>query len=205
MNAPLRRQPSVRLLEALAVCVELTQTDLTPAASRVMAHDLAQYPEDQVLGALDRCRRELRARLTLNDVISRLDDGRPAPEEAWAMIPRDESASGMWTEEMRTAYAAASRLVAEGQLVPARMAFLESYRAEVQKARDALRPVEWQFTPGTDKVGRELVLLDAAEKGRITASGAAALLPYHREDEGLNARLLSIANRALKALPGRTT
>lgn len=200
MNTPERRKPTERLLQALAVVVELTGTDLSKMGSKVMAFDLAQYPEEQVIGALQRCRRELKGRLTIADVLQRLEDGRPAPEEAWAMIPRDEAASAMWTLEMRSAYGAAARLIAEGQNVPARMAFLETYRAEVQKARDAARPVEWEFSPGTDKTGRELVLLDAAEKGRITASGAAALLPYHRQDEGLNARLLAIADKSVKLL-----
>lgn len=199
-----RRTPSERLLQALAVTVELTGTDLSKMGARVMAMDLAQYPEDQVVGALNRCRRELKGRLTIADVLARLEDGRPAPEEAWALIPRDEAASAMWTDEMRAAFGVAYPLLAEN-LVQARMAFVERYKVEVQQARDEARPVRWEFSPGTDKDGRELVLLDAAEKGRISASGAAALLPYHRQDEGLHARLLALANKSVQLITGPTT
>ena len=201
MSAPARRRPTERLIQALTVVVELTGTDLSQMAARVMANDLAQFPEDQVLGALNRCRLELKGRLTIADVLQRLEDGRPAPEEAWSLIPRDEASSAMWTAEMREAFGVAYPLLGDN-LVQARMAFIERYKLAVQKAREAARPVEWEFSPGTDKAGRELVLLDAAEKGRISASGAAALLPYHREDEGLSARLLAITNKSFKLISG---
>ena len=53
------------LIDALAVTAELTGTDLTKAAVKVMARDLRVYPLGQVLGALTRCRRELKGRLTI--------------------------------------------------------------------------------------------------------------------------------------------
>ena len=83
-------KPSSKLNEAIAVTAELTGTVLSKVAAQVMAEDLARYPEAQVMGALTRCRRELKGRLTIADVISRLDDGRPGVEEAWAMLPKDE-------------------------------------------------------------------------------------------------------------------
>lgn len=193
---------SERLIKAVAVTAELTGTQLSPAAARVMVEDLALYPEGQVLSALNRCRRELKGRLTIAEVMTRLEDGRPGPEEAWAMIPRDEASSAFWTSEMREAYAAAAPLIGEGDKM-ARMAFLERYRVLVQQARDARQPLQWEFTPGTDKNGRELVILDAAQKGRISVEAAHRMLPHHRgegPDEGVNARLLAIANGAFKRL-----
>lgn len=184
---------SERLIKAVAVTAELTGTTLSREAARVLVDDLSGYPEPQVLGALNRCRRELRGRLTVHEVLSRIEDGRPTPEEAWAMIPRDEASSVVWTEEMRAAFAVVAQLVADGEHIAARMAFLEAYRKLAQQARDARTPVQWSASLGHDKSGRELVLLDAVEKGRISADGARALLPYHREDEGLNARLLALA------------
>ena len=188
------------LLKAIGVTLELTSTTLSKDAIRVIANDLAAYPEPQVLASLKRCCRELKGRLTLADILARIDDGRPDPEGAWASIPKDESGSVVWTTEMRDAWAVAYPLIAEGDLVPARMAFLERYRVAVQQARDARRPVEWEFSPGTDKDGRELVLLDAATKGRISVEGARALLPHHRADEGLNARLLALAGKVVPVL-----
>lgn len=164
------------LIKAIAVTAELTDTQLSEAASRVMASDLSRYPEQQVLGALTRCRRELRGKLTLADVISRLDDGRPGPEEAWAMLPRDESQTVVWTAEMAKAWGVALPLLIDGDNVQARMAFIEVYRREVQAARDAGIPVCWTPSLGTDKHGREAVLLEAARLGRLDAGHVTGLL-----------------------------
>lgn len=193
---------STEILKALAVCAELTQTEFTEAGVRAIAAELAAYPEQQILGALQRCRRELgRGQLTLSAILTRIDDGRPGPEEAWSMIPRNEAASCFWTDEMRAAYFVARPLLLEGDDVQARMAFLEHYRAGLQRARDAKHAVTWTFSPGTDKDGRELAILDAVEKGRISSASARALLPHHRTEEALNARLLSAAKQSVRALP----
>lgn len=198
-----RNEPTPQLLKALAVTAELTVTDLSKPAAAVMASDLAGYPEDQVLGALDRCRKELRPRcLTVAAILERLDDGRPGPEEAWSMIPVNEEPSVVWTDEMRSAMGVAWPLIRSGDLIPARMAFLEQYRKLVSKARADRTPVKWSFSPGTSKDGRELALLDALEKGRISEAYCKICLPHHREDEGLNARLLSIVARTTKQLTG---
>ena len=57
-----------------------------------------------VLKALTRCRREVKGMLTIQDVVSRIDDGRLGVEEAWAMMPFSESQSVVWTEEMAQAF-----------------------------------------------------------------------------------------------------
>lgn len=191
---------SKALLQAIAVTAELTGTEMSAPAARVFADDLARYPEDQVLGALTRCRREVKGRMSMVDVLSRLQDGRPGPEEAWAMLPKTEAASAVWTDEMRQAAAIAQPLIDVGDLIPARMAFLERYKALVQAGRDHGIQVHWEPTLGTDKSGRELVILDAVEKGRLTADHARQILPYHRHDEGLNARLLALSDRSVKRL-----
>lgn len=168
---------SKRLLEAIAVTAELTSTSLSEAAAKVMTADLAQYPEQQVLAALTRCRRELKGRLTIADVVTRLDDGRPGPEEAWAMLPRDEAVTVVWTEEMAQAMGVAQPLLNEGEIVPARMAFKEAYTKLVQDARDNRIPVKWTASLGHDTRGREHVLTQAAEMGRLTHEHVAGLLP----------------------------
>jgi hypothetical protein len=195
---------SEKLVKAYFVAVEVTGTPpLSDAAVGVILKDLSTYPEAQVLGALRRCCREVKGKLTLADIILRLEDGRPAPEEAWAMVPKDERSSAMMTAEMTEAFRVVYPMVAEGELIPARMAFLEAYKKAVQQARDARYPITWTFTPGTDRDGRELVLLDAAEKGRISIAGVQSLLPYHRDDEGLSARLLSIVDPTAKRLTAK--
>lgn len=182
------------LLQAIAVTAELTGTQLSAPAARVLADDLSRYPEAQVMGALTRCRKEVRGRLTVAEIIARLDDGRPGPEEAWAMIPRDEAGTVVWTDEMREAYAVAVPLIEGGETIPARMAFLERYKALVQAARDSGKPARWEPSLGHDARGRERVLLDAAEMGRLTPEHVAMLLPHR--DDGANAKLLALIERA---------
>ena len=189
---------SETLVKAIAVTAELTGTELSAAGARVLADDVSRYPEAQVLGALTRCRKELRGRLTVADIIARLDDGRPNPEEAWAMIPRSEAATAVWTYEMCAAWSVALPLLREGEVIPARMAFLEAYRAAILFARDTCLPVHWSATLGWDIGGREAPLIDAVEKGRLTARHVAGLLPY-RDDP--NPRIAALLADAVRALP----
>jgi len=178
------------VLQAIAVTFELTGTQLSEAATRVFADDLSKYPKGQILGALTRCRKEVRGRLTLQDVIGRLDDGRPSPETAWSMIPRDEAVTVVMTEDMAQAWGICKPLLDERDQVAARMAFLEAYRGIVMQARDSAIPVHWFPSLGHSKEGREAPLLEAVEKGRLTASHVVGLLPYQEEPSAEVAKLI---------------
>lgn len=156
---------SATILKALAVACELTNTTLSEQAARVFAADLARYPEDQVLAALDRCRREIRTRLTPADVIARLDDGRPTPDEAWAQCPHDDRQTVVWTVEMAAAWGVANE--AGSDRVAARNAFLAAYRRMVSDARDQAVPVQWTPSLGTNMAGRGPVIEDAVRLGRL--------------------------------------
>lgn len=186
---------SNNLIQAIAVTAELTGTQLSEAAAEVMANDLAQYPEHQVLKALVRCRRELKGRLTIADVVTRLDDGRPGAEEAWAMIPRAESATCVWTEEMAAAYGVASPLLNAGEDIPARMAFKEKYLSLVAASRDARIPVRWIPSLGFDPNGREAPLEEAVRLGRITHQHAITLLPSIAIHPTISAMLEGVMKR----------
>lgn len=190
---------SERLIKAIAVTCELTGTDITTEAARVMVSDLSVYPEDQVLNALVKCRRELKGRLTIADVISRLDDGRPGPEEAWAMIPKDEDASVVWTTEMAEAFGIASPHLNFGDHVAARVAFLEVYKRKVQFARDTGAAVRWIPSLGHDPRGREVALMDAVEKKRISALRALELLPQ-QADESVLKRIADMGGEFTKRI-----
>lgn len=179
---------SKALLQAIAVTAELTQTSLSTAAARVMAEDLARYPEAQVLAALTRCRRELKGRLTIADVLTRLDDGRPGVEEAWARVPKTEAESAAWTDEMAQAFGVAWPLLSDDPIA-ARMAFKEAYTAAVQRARDAGRSPRWTFTLGHDVNGREPVIQAALKAGLISLDYAQRLLPNIAASPGALAAL----------------
>jgi hypothetical protein len=169
--------PTVSLLKALAVTAEITGTELSEAAARVMASELLVYPHEQVIVALDRCRRELKARLTLAAILERLDDGRPGPNEAWAMIPQDEAGSVVWTDEMSHAFGIAQPLIAAGQMVQASMTFREVYAEAIARARADRIPPRWTPSLGHDKRTRAAAIETAVRMGRITQEHAAKLLP----------------------------
>lgn len=168
--------PSASLLEAVAVTAELCGRVFSESAARVFVSDLAGYPERQVIGALARCRKEVRGLLTVADVIQRLDDGRPGADEAWSMLPRSESDSVVWTDEMREAFSVAARIMNEDKIA-ARMAFKEAYKAAVDRSREQCRQVNWQASLGHDPRGREQALQRAVECGQLSAQFALGLMP----------------------------
>jgi hypothetical protein len=189
---------SLSVLQALAVTAELTQTPLSAAGAKVMAEDLAAYPEHQVLGALSRCRKEVRGKLTVHDVVSRLDDGRPGPEEAWAMLPMDERQTVVWTDDMTAAWGVALPLVEEGDRIAARMAFLETYRARVQKARDQGEPVKWTVSIGSDATAREGAIEEAIRLGRLKREHALQL--GYTGPSAIDPKVVRLAAAAMKRL-----
>lgn len=164
------------LFEAIVGTAEIMGKELSMAGAKMLAHDLATYPAPVVIKALGRCRLELRTFPTVADIIARIDDGRPGVEEAWAMIPKDESASVVWSDEMAGAYAVARSLIDEDE-VAARMAFKESYQRLVADARAERRPAKWSPSLGHDPRGRQQALQDAVERGRLSQDHAQALLP----------------------------
>lgn len=169
--------PSKQLIQALAVTTELCGRELSEAAARVFLSDLSGYPELMVIKALERCRKEVKGYLTPADVISRLDDGRPGPEEAWARIKWDERDTMVMSDEMSKAFSVALPLVIEGEMTAARMAFKETYAASVREARDAKIPPRWMVSVGHDPHGREAPILEAIAQGLITQDDAKEAFP----------------------------
>jgi len=170
-------EASIRLIDELAITGELLGAPpMSDRARRVYAAELASYPEEQVINALCRCRRELRNFPTLSDVLSRIDDGRPGAEEAWAMLPKSEADSVVWTGEMAGAFGTVSEMIGVDSIA-ARMAFREVYVRMVTEARANRRTTHWVPSLGHNKAGHEPVLRDAVAKNRLTISQATALIP----------------------------
>lgn len=193
--------PSSKVLEAIAVTAELCGRAFTPAGARVFAQDLDGFPDAAVLAALARCRKEVRGMLTVQDVISRIDDSRPGVEEAWAMIPRDEESSVVWTDEMAQAYGAASPLLAEGDKIGARMAFKEAYARLVAAARDKRVPANWTPSLGGDVSGRQMALIDAVRHKRMKLEQAMTLLASYPDVQQGMLISLGVTNHPLLAAP----
>lgn len=179
---------SRRVIEALAVTAEICGGEISDAAARVMLADLSAYPENAVLGALQRLRREHKGRLVLAAIIERIDDGRPGVEVAWAMVPRNEYDTVVLTEETMLALRQAQPLLNLGDEIGARMAFKEAYNAALALARAQQKPAKWQVSLGFDAAGRPGPLAEAVRYGRIGLAEA----EHHVHDEHLR-EMLSLA------------
>lgn len=191
---------SADLLRAIAATAELCGKTYTPAAAQMLAKDLEGYDEQAVLSALTRCRRELDGRpFNVAAIISRIDDGRPGVEQAWAMLPHDEHTSTVWTEEMAKAWGSALPLLNDGDKIGARMAFKETYARLVADARDAKQPAKWTPSFGMDRAGRINALEEAVRLRRIGLDHACQLLPIDAA-EGL-LRALGVTKHPLLAAP----
>ena len=167
--------PTTRILEALAVTAEICGAAMTPGAARAVLADLEQYPVEQVLKALARCRRELQGRLTLAAILARIEqaDGRPAADAAWALVwPCDEARTLVAPDEALQAVQEVSHL----EETAARMAFRARYEELVREAREVRRPVHWAVSLGTDPEGRRRALARAEETGRLPPGEAQRLL-----------------------------
>lgn len=191
--------PSSAVIEAIAVTAELCGRTFSPAAAAVFAGDLDGFNEQAVLAALTRCRKEVRGMMTLQDVISRIDDGRPGVEQAWAMLPHDENASTVWTDEMAQAWGVAMPLLNDGDRVGARMAFKEAYTKLIAEARDQKLPAKWTASFGRDVGGRQAALIEAVRHRRLPLGHAVQLLPVEAA-EGL-LMSLGVTNHPLLAAP----
>jgi len=192
------KKSTPELLQAIAVTAELTGTTFSEPAARVLAADLAQYPEQQILRALRRCRRELRSTLTLAAILERIEDGRPGPEEAWAIVRPaidDEQTTIFYTPEMKGAFFVAREL--SDDMIAARMAFLESYRTALQESRARSEPIAWEACLGYDPAQRESAILQAVDRGQITQAHAALMLPHLATPDARVLKLMAPATRLI--------
>lgn len=105
------------------------------------------------------------------------NDGRPGPEEAWAMAikARDEFETVVWTRECVLAWGAAKSVMDLGDEVAARMAFRDAYNRLVEDARRRREPVSWEVSEGFDQERRLVAISAAVEAGRIGSADYLAL------------------------------
>lgn len=174
---------SDEVIKTLAVMGEIYGKMISPAAARVIALDLSGFEEASILVALKRCRLELTRFPTMAEIIARLDDGRPSPDEAWSMIPRDEDASVVWTEEMSAAYGVARNLLDESEF-SARQAFIDKYKSLVADARARNARTRWVPSLGREQTGRAAALIAAVEQRRLSVQEAQQIMPELEQASG---------------------
>lgn len=118
------------------------------------------------------------------DVVAQIDafaklDGRPGPEEAWAIavLAADETRTIVWSEEIAAAWGIAKAVHDQGDDVGARMAFKDAYNRLVANARRENKPTVWSPTVGTDPEQRDHALSSAHIAGRLSAPERLRELP----------------------------
>lgn len=162
------------MLEEIIATTELCGNPISEIAAQLLVEELRKFPEKQIRPALSRCRRELKGRLTVAEVLTRIDDGRPSPNEAWASLPWSEEVSATVNDEIMQAMSTAQPAWENGDKQGARLAFIESYMANVQAARMAGQSPKWFVSfgysgnPQATKEGRDA----AYELGQASHSAA---------------------------------
>lgn len=157
------------LVKGLMATAEVIGDQLRPTAAAYMVQDLSCYSMAELERALAGCRRELKGRLSLAAVLERIDDGHPAPNEAWAVAIQaaDERNTVVWTTLTQQAWNTALPLVQAGDKIAARPAFLETYARLLKDARAARLPASYTPSLGFDLTSRNAVLTDAVSKGLL--------------------------------------
>ncbi|NUF09812.1 hypothetical protein [Snodgrassella sp. ESL0324] len=179
-----------KIMQAIAVTAELTGTQLSDNAMLVMAEDLLAYPLDKVLIALERCRRELKGRLTLAAILDRVDEGWQSAEEAFNTLVagwENEHLSILTTHTAMHAAESASALFNIGDKYRAGLAFKTAYERIVsEKKAKGIQP-DWYVSAGLDKEQLAQLVTEAAATGKITNDYALALLPAGEERMNIEA------------------
>jgi hypothetical protein len=193
-----------KTLEQLAGTAELMGVQLSPNAAAMMVNDLSQYNPALIVDALSALRKDSKARFSIGAIIDKIESitpgGRPSPEEAWAMVPKDEKSSAVMTNEMSQALGVAQSLIDYGDMVAARMAFRESYTNIVNFNKQHSIKAEWFPSLGFEKSGRTPVLAEAVRLGRITSYHALRLVAPEEQ-----ASLFQLAGVDVLALENKTT
>ena len=140
---------------------------------------LAKYPLQSVLTALNYHCNTAKYAPVPADITEILDikEKHISADEAWAMMPDDESVTVVWTREMSEAYSIAYKLIKYGDQVAVRMAFKASYTRLCDESKLVDRVPVWSACLGYDKAKIEPELMKAVSAGRITKETAVKLLP----------------------------
>lgn len=169
------------LVRQVMATAELLGQALTPHAAALMAEDLSGYPRPALSRALSRVRKLHTGRLTTKAILDRVDEvmGRLAPNEAWALALKasDERETVIWSQEAENAWSVAAPLVAGGDKIGARMAFLSAYERLVMTARENQQPPCMVVSLGWDEALRRKAIEQALQLGHISHEQASDIVP----------------------------
>lgn len=174
-------------MTAFAATAEMLGKSFTDHQLILFAESVEKYDQKQFMDALRRVREECKF-FSLAEVISRIDDGRPDPEEAWSLVRFDDSETMVMNDDIGKAMGVARTAYEEGDKLGAKFAFKEKYAKVVAEARAKAVRVNWFVSLGYDKSGHAEPVKAALEAGRIDSKTAKEYLPLF--DDGVISGLL---------------
>lgn len=167
------------MLALVQLIAECHDTEISESRAAMIESDLRNYSLEEVNEAWKKYRSvpANNKMPTAAQLKSLIPDGHPSAQESFAMLPRDENSSVIWSDEMRFAYAACEQLIKEGNLTAAFFAYKDEYERLVQESRSHRNKPKWSQSFGDNKSGREAALVVAVEKKRISLDHACKIYP----------------------------
>lgn len=152
---------------------------LSQGAMQMVIDALKHYPLSHLMAAISKHVQIGKFAPMPKDIIDLLEfrNKRMTADEAWAMMPRDESETVVMTEEMAAAYDVAFDQIIAGDLIAGRMSYKAAYDRLCLEAVIKNKPVVWKVSLGHDKKKIEPALLDAVEAGRLSKEKVKDYLP----------------------------
>lgn len=189
------------------------QKDLTPGMVKIWLNQLGIYTIEAIEGAFDAYWRTARTLPLPSDILKFLPDplGHMGPEEAWNHAPKSECEGGYVTDQIMTAIASAADSIDRGDMIGARMAFVEAYRREVGQAQaQGIRATYWYSIPSGLTHSERLTLkekhtLEAAERKWLDPQQALNLLSAICDEQGKPSEMYRERLQGLSAKPLQLT
>lgn len=188
MNAQDKRE----FMDLIKDSLSMYRIEPTVPQLRMWWEDLEPYPLAGVRQAFAQHRRSSDKPPTPAAILAFLPDllGHPSPEEAWNRLPKSEYDSGYVTSQMMQAYGACGDSLERGDMIGARMAFVEAYKRAVAEAKLLGNKAKYFYSGanGGDFEQRRMVqekhTLEAAERGWLTQDQAQEILTGIAHDLG---------------------
>lgn len=182
-----REQEAAILKNLAGAWMLLNGQELPAVVIPTVVKALEVYSTEAILEAIEAVVLAGTGRMTLGVLVERLNaaDGRPSPEEAWAIAVSthgNEAITVAWTAETAQAWAEVGQsLMDSGDRFNASRGFISKYTELVQAARRNRIPVQWIICQGWDKELRHQAIQQAVAAGRITRQYAAMIHPRNQD------------------------
>lgn len=137
--------------------------------------ELQDLSKDEVAFALEILRKDpSRSKPAFPAQIRAAVGGWIGPEQAWSEAPKSEEESSVITDEAAKALSSASEFIREGNMIQARLVFMEVYKNEVSKSLAERKKARWFPSLGAYSTSEEKdrAIMEAVSKKRLSNESA---------------------------------